>query len=50
MTPPFTCHGSGSEYQPSTGCGSGAALVSGLRLEKGMPIQLMLSIRGNGGA
>lgn len=31
MIPPLTCHGSGSEYQPSTGCGSGAALVSGLR-------------------
>lgn len=34
MTPPFTCHGSGSEYQPSTGCGSGAALVSGLQSKK----------------
>lgn len=43
MTPPFTCHGSSSEYQPSTGCGSGAALVSGLRLEKNNSIQFMLS-------
>lgn len=46
MTPPFMCHGSGSEYQPSTGCGSGAALVSGLRLERSMPIELMLSTWG----
>lgn len=37
MTPPLTCLGSGSEYQPSAGCDSKPALVSGLRTEKNAP-------------